>query len=71
MLTIPVLRWGKPYESLEVDELSHFITGEPLARIHQANAGILQRDLRKAATARQLLREFQPADLIDRCKRAA
>ena len=31
MLNIPVLRWGKPYESLEIDQVVHFITGEPIA----------------------------------------
>ena len=41
MLTIPVLRWGKPYESLEHDEVKHFLTGEPIARLGQANGGIL------------------------------
>ena len=39
MLNIPVLRWGKPYESLEVDEVKHFATGEPIAKVSQANGG--------------------------------
>ncbi len=41
MLNIPVLRWGKPYESLEIDEVMHFITGEPIAKVSQANGGIV------------------------------
>ncbi len=49
MLNIPILRWGKPYESLEVDEVIHFRTGEPIARVSQANGGIIQRDMRKCA----------------------
>ena len=48
MLNIPILRWGKPYDSLEVDEVKHFSTGEPIAKVSQANAGLLQRDMRKA-----------------------
>ena len=32
MLEIPVLRWGQPYQSLDVDEVVHFSTGEPMAR---------------------------------------
>ena len=33
MLHVPILRWGKPYESLEVDEIVHFRTGEPIAKV--------------------------------------
>ncbi len=51
MLNIPVLRWGKPYESLEVDQVVHFSTGEPVARVSQANGGLVERDLRKAQQA--------------------
>ena len=71
MINIPVIRWGKPYESLEVDEVQHFITGESIARVGQANAGLLQRDLRKAQQARDVLREIPCADLAETVKRAA
>ena len=33
MIHFPILRWGKPYKSLEVDEVVHFATGEPVARL--------------------------------------
>jgi acyl-CoA reductase-like NAD-dependent aldehyde dehydrogenase len=71
MLKIPVLRWGKPYESLEVDEIKHFLTGEPMARVSQANGGIVQRDLRRAQQARDLLRQIPCDDLIRRVAQAA
>lgn len=71
MLDIPVLRWGKPYESLDRDEIVHFLTGEPLARVGQANAGLLQRDMRHAQRARDVLREIPAEDLIERIKKAA
>ncbi|REJ70696.1 MAG: aldehyde dehydrogenase family protein [Planctomycetota bacterium] len=71
MLNIPVIRWGKPYESLEVDEVTHFVTGEPIAKVSQANAGLLQRDMRKADAARSVLREFSCEELIERIKNAA
>ena len=29
-MNIPAYRWGQPYASLEVDEVSHFETGEPI-----------------------------------------
>jgi acyl-CoA reductase-like NAD-dependent aldehyde dehydrogenase len=70
MLNIPVLRWGKPYDSLEKDQVVHFASGEPIARVSQANGGLLQRDMRHAATARKKLREIPCDDLIGRVKKA-
>ncbi|MCH8043199.1 MAG: aldehyde dehydrogenase family protein [Planctomycetes bacterium] len=71
MLNIPVIRWGKPYESLEVDEVLHFMTGEPIAKVGQANGGLLQRDMRKAQNARNVLRDIPCTELIERVKKAA
>ncbi|MFV1966768.1 MAG: aldehyde dehydrogenase family protein [Pirellulaceae bacterium] len=71
MLNIPVIRWGQPYESLETEEIVHFSTGEPIARIGQANAGLVRRDLRKAEKARDLLRKIDGAEIIERAKAAA
>lgn len=71
MLNIPALRWGKPYESLETDTVTHFITGEPIAKVSQANAGLLQRDMRFAQRARDVLREIPCDELIERTKKAA
>jgi acyl-CoA reductase-like NAD-dependent aldehyde dehydrogenase len=70
VLNIPILRWGKPYESLETDEVKHFLTGEPIAKVSQANGGLLQRDMRKAANARKVLRDIPIDDLIERVKKA-
>jgi acyl-CoA reductase-like NAD-dependent aldehyde dehydrogenase len=70
MLNIPILRWGQPYTSIDVDELQHFVTGEPIARVSRANGGLIQRDMRKAARARDALREIPIADLIARVGRA-
>jgi acyl-CoA reductase-like NAD-dependent aldehyde dehydrogenase len=70
MLNLPVLRWGKPYDSLEKDEVLHFITGEPIAQVSQAGGGLLQRDMRHAHTARALLRDLPCEELIQRLKRA-
>ncbi|MCU0959230.1 MAG: aldehyde dehydrogenase family protein [Pirellulaceae bacterium] len=71
MLNLPVLRWGKPYESLEVDEVVHFSTGEPIAKVSQANGGIIQRDLRKAQAARDCLCRIPIRELIARVQQAA
>ena len=70
MLHLPVLRWGQPYTSLEVDEVVHFSTGEPVAKVSRANGGMLQRDMRKAARARDVLREIPIDDLIAMVGRA-
>lgn len=71
MLNIPVIRWGKPYESLEIDTVNHFLTGEPIAKVGQANGGLVQRDMRKAQQARDALRQFKCEELIERIKKAA
>jgi acyl-CoA reductase-like NAD-dependent aldehyde dehydrogenase len=69
VLNIPVLRWGKPYESLEADEVVHFQTGETIARVSQAGGGIVKRDLRQAQRARDVLREIPCEELLKRiCK---
>lgn len=70
MLEIPVLRWGKPYESLEKQDVADFETGEVLAKVHQANAGIFKMDMRKAPQARAALRKIDPDDLLRMCEAA-
>tara|TARA_R110002096_G_scaffold115671_7_gene250417 strand:- start:2623 stop:4059 length:1437 start_codon:yes stop_codon:yes gene_type:complete len=71
VLEIPVIRWGKPYESFDQQEVVHFETGEPLAKVHQANAGLVKMDMRKAQRARDLLREIPISKLLEICKKAA
>jgi acyl-CoA reductase-like NAD-dependent aldehyde dehydrogenase len=70
-LNIPILRWGQPYTSLETEDVVHFITGETLARVSQANTGLLGRDMRQAARARQALTEIPIDELIAMMKKAA
>jgi acyl-CoA reductase-like NAD-dependent aldehyde dehydrogenase len=71
VLNIPVIRWGKPYDSLEIDEVLHFSTGEPIAKVSQSNGGIISRDMRKAGKAREILREIPIADLLGCLNNAA
>lgn len=71
MIKIPVLRWGKPYESLESTELRHFLNGEVIASVSQANGGLVSRDLRQAHKAREILREIPGSELLARVARAA
>jgi acyl-CoA reductase-like NAD-dependent aldehyde dehydrogenase len=70
MVHLPILRWGQPYKSLEVDQVVHFSTGEPIAAVSRANGGLIQRDARKAQRARDLLREIPIDELITRAGQA-
>ena len=54
---IPVLRAGVPYTSLDVAEVRGYRGGEPMARVSQANPGILRRDLRKMRNQASVLRQ--------------
>ena len=71
MINIPVIRWGKPYESLETREVVHFLSGDPIASVSQANGGLVTRDLRKSGRAREILRQFSCRELLDKVSKAA
>jgi acyl-CoA reductase-like NAD-dependent aldehyde dehydrogenase len=71
MITLPVIRWGQPYVSLEVAEVAHFATGEPIAKVCQAGGGIIKRDMRLAHQARDVLRQIPCRDLIGMLAKAA
>jgi hypothetical protein len=64
MIKLPVIRWGQPYDSLEVADVNHFATGEPIAKVSQAGGGIIKRDMRQAQRAREVLLQFSTSDLI-------
>ncbi len=68
---IPVSRWGEPYKSLDIDKVVHFATGEVLAEVSRANGGIVERDMRHAQRARDILREIPCKDLLQMLKKAA
>jgi acyl-CoA reductase-like NAD-dependent aldehyde dehydrogenase len=55
---------------MDVDDVVHFSTGEPIAKVSRANGGMIQRDMRKAQRARDALREVPIDDLIARVGRA-
>jgi acyl-CoA reductase-like NAD-dependent aldehyde dehydrogenase len=55
---------------MEVDEVVHFSTGEPIAKVSRANGGLIQRDARKAQRARDVLREIPIDDLIAKVGKA-
>jgi acyl-CoA reductase-like NAD-dependent aldehyde dehydrogenase len=55
---------------MDIDEVVHFATGEPIARVSRANGGLIQRDMRKAQRARDVLRQIPIDGLIERVARA-
>ncbi len=69
-MQIPVLRQGRVYESLDLAELKHFRTGETVAKVSLANAGIIKRDLAKAAAARQVMLQQSTNQMVQVCQRA-
>src|SRR5437879_860995 len=71
MLNLPILRWGRPYTSLNQDTVVHFVKGESLAQVSQANTGLIGRDMREAGRARQILTEIPIPELIGMMKKAA
>jgi acyl-CoA reductase-like NAD-dependent aldehyde dehydrogenase len=71
MLHIPISRWGEHYRSMEVDRVVHFETGEVLAEVSRANAALVERDMRHARRAREVLREIPIRDLLAMLRKAA
>jgi acyl-CoA reductase-like NAD-dependent aldehyde dehydrogenase len=56
---------------MEVDKVVHFASGEVLAEVSRANAGLVERDMRHAQRARAVLREIPIGDLLKMVKKAA
>jgi acyl-CoA reductase-like NAD-dependent aldehyde dehydrogenase len=71
MIHIPVLRWGEPYKSLDIDKVVHFATGETMCEASRANPALVGRDMRFAQRARDVLREVPIRDLLGMIKKAA
>lgn len=69
MLHIPILRQGKPYESVDKITIVHHATGEPVATVSQANSGLISRDVHRWDA--DVLEQFTVKELIAICKKAA
>lgn len=70
MIHIPVLRWGEHYDSMDKEPVVHFSTGETLCQVSQANGGIVERDMKKAKRARDILREIPVNEILKMMKKA-
>ena len=71
MIHLPILRAGKPYTSLSVQEVSHIQTGEPLVQVSQANRGLVAKDLNAAAANKQALDRLSVSELVGITREAA
>jgi hypothetical protein len=67
---LPCLRWGRHYASLEFNEVRDCRSGAVCAEVSAVNAGLLRKDLRRAAEGRAALRRLSTAQLVDICARA-
>jgi acyl-CoA reductase-like NAD-dependent aldehyde dehydrogenase len=71
MLHIPLLRAGRPYTSLDVVAIPHFKSGEAVAKVSQANRGLIARDFGAAERNQRALQALPAAQLLAICKKAA
>ena len=71
MLHLPILRWGRPYRSVNQVVTPHFRTRQPFVSMSQANLGLIRRDLLQQADARALLVKIPVAELVTMAGRAA
>src|SRR5580658_6657678 len=69
MLHIPILRHGKPYQSVDKIQIVHHATGEPVAEVSMANSGLISRDVHRMDDS--VLEQFTIKELAGMCKKAA
>ncbi len=67
---LPALRYGRLYESLDVNELRAIGSDAPLARVGQINPGLLRRDILQARQMREGLVDLAARDLVEMIRRA-
>jgi acyl-CoA reductase-like NAD-dependent aldehyde dehydrogenase len=62
---IPVLRRGRPYESLDKSNVVNHRTGDTIAQVSTVNAGIIRKDLQRIGESRAALKKFTVAQLME------
>lgn len=70
LLHIPILRRGVVYESLDTAAVSDPRDGREMARVSQANGGLIRKDLAKIEASRAALRRLSTDDLLGICRKA-
>lgn len=63
--TIPLLRSGSTYCSLDVQSIETVGGGDEVAKITMANAGLIRRDLLDLSAGRLALQKFSASELLD------
>lgn len=71
MVRIPILRKGRPYTSIEEVDLQDYRTGEVVARVSQANSGLIGRDLLDSDQKDSPLHEVPARELVKLTRDAA
>ncbi len=68
--SIPVLRRGQIYRSLDRQPIHAIGTEEPAAFVSMANSGLVKRDLNAISHAREILKQIPAHDLMRICRDA-
>ncbi|MDE0505542.1 MAG: aldehyde dehydrogenase, partial [Candidatus Poribacteria bacterium] len=71
MIHIPILRAGRSYKSLTTVDVPHVKGGEPVARVSQANQGLIAKDLHSVDQNWRALEALTVSELLVICKEAA
>ncbi len=69
MISVPILRAGRPYYSKETVTLGDYATRQPIAEVSQANPGLISRDL--SADPWPMLQGTTTAEVLTRMASAA
>ena len=71
MVHIPLIRRGVSYRSIDVAQIVHHATREPVAELSQANVGLIRRDLLSQDAMRAALLQIPVARLMEMTRQAA
>ena len=63
--TIPLLRSGETYRSLDVQPIEPVTGGDAVAEITMSNSGLIRRDLLDLRAGREALKKFTTQELLD------
>lgn len=69
-IRIPVIRRGTAYTSFDLQDVTDFRSGAPVAAVMQANAGLIRRDLKNIHESFERMQSLSVHDLLAICKRA-
>lgn len=71
MWRVPILRRGKQYQSLDKVSVNDYATGEKVAEVSQANAGLISRDLIRADYDWRELQSYRTGEILGMFQKAA